>query len=195
MRLTAPLALVAAAVALTATAGCSALGGGGAAETEVVVVTRSPAAAPSSAAGSSTPSSTVQAAVDTTGTGAGDGCGVVGITKAPGAEPAHCMDKQIDHCGSATMQAGTTFFTDGSSGWTSYCAEVMRATVPTPTYPAYTPPKAAEPTVDQQTRNQQFADEYWQNHPKPTFDPDSADGYGPNQQLPPACLRLKDVNC
>jgi len=132
-------------VALTATAGCSALGGGGAAETEVVVVTRSPAAAPSSAAGTSIPSSTVEAAVDTagSGSGSGDGCGVVGFIGAPGVNTPHCMDKQIDRCGTTpTNEFGTTFFTDGTSGWTQSCADQMHANYVPPTYTPYTPPKA-----------------------------------------------------
>src|SRR5258708_9379149 len=29
----------------------------------------------------------------------------------------------------------------------------------------------------------------WQHYPAPTFDPNSGDGYGPNQPLPPACIR------
>jgi predicted carbohydrate-binding protein with CBM5 and CBM33 domain len=30
----------------------------------------------------------------------------------------------------------------------------------------------------------------WQHYPAPTYDPSSADGYGPNQPLPPACIRF-----
>jgi hypothetical protein len=29
-------------------------------------------------------------------------------------------------------------------------------------------------------------------HTMPTFDPNSADGYGPNQPLPPLCIRFPD---
>ncbi|MDV8002785.1 hypothetical protein [Rhodococcus sp. IEGM 1408] len=58
----------------------------------------------------------------------------------------------------------------------------------------YVPP-APVPTFDQDAYNEQVAEEYWATHPKPTFDPDSADGYGPNQELPPACLRLVGVDC
>jgi hypothetical protein len=29
-------------------------------------------------------------------------------------------------------------------------------------------------------------------HVVPTFDPNSADGYGPNQPLPPLCVRFPD---
>jgi hypothetical protein len=33
-------------------------------------------------------------------------------------------------------------------------------------------------------------------HIVPTFDPNSADGYGPNQPLPPLCVRFPDqYNC
>jgi hypothetical protein len=31
----------------------------------------------------------------------------------------------------------------------------------------------------------------WQYYPPPTFDPNSGDGYGPNQPFPPACIRFK----
>jgi hypothetical protein len=31
----------------------------------------------------------------------------------------------------------------------------------------------------------------WQHYPAPTFDPNSGDGYGPNQPLPPAFIRFK----
>lgn len=114
-----------------------------------------------------------------------DTCGAVGITGAPGVDTPRCLDTQIASCGSANQQTGTTFFTDGTSGWTQFCADQMLAT--------YVPPAA--PTFDQDAYNQQFADEYWRTHPTPTFDPDSADGFGPNQELPPACLRLEGVDC
>ena len=88
------------------------------------------------------------------------------------------MDKQISYCGDSTMQTGTTFFTDGTSGWTEYCAGQMRANSAPPAYtPAAQPPVS---TFDQQARNEQFAEDYWKTHPKPTYNPDSADGYGPN---------------
>ena len=31
----------------------------------------------------------------------------------------------------------------------------------------------------------------WQHYPAPTRDPNSGDGYGPNQPFPPACIRFK----
>lgn len=115
-----------------------------------------------------------------------DTCGAVGYTGAPGHESPHCLGTQIASCGTSNHQTGTTFFTDGTSGWTQTCQDQMLAN--------YAPPPPA-PTFDQDEYNQQFAEEYWDTHPKPTFDPDSADGYGPNQELPPACLRLEGVDC
>lgn len=95
--------------------------------------------------------------------------------------------KQVASCGDTSIhEMGTTFFTDGSSGWTQTCQDRMAAT--------YVPP-APVPTFDQDAYNQQFAEEYWRNNPRPTFDPDSADGYGPDQKLPPACLRFENVDC
>jgi hypothetical protein len=32
----------------------------------------------------------------------------------------------------------------------------------------------------------------WRYYPPPTFDPNSGDGYGPNQPLPPLCIRFPD---
>lgn len=140
---------------------------------------------------SSTPGSTTSEAPATSAspdvTPAASGCGAYGITGAPGSENARCLDKQIASCGDASIhQMGTTFFTDGTSGWTQTCQNSMAAT--------YVPP-APEPTFDQDAYNQQFAEEYWRNNPRPTFDPDSADGYGPDQKLPPACLRFENVDC
>lgn len=114
-------------------------------------------------------------------------CGAYGYTEAPGTENARCLDKQIASCGDTSIhEMGTTFFTDGTSGWTQTCQNSMAAT--------YVPPTPA-PTFDQDAYNQQFAEEYWRNNPRPTFDPDSADGYGPDQKLPPACLRFENVDC
>lgn len=105
------------------------------------------------------------------------------------------MDKQISHCGSTTLhETGTTFFTDGTSGWTQTCASQMLAKgVPSQVSQPDSP--TPEPSFDQDAYNEQFAEEYWRTHPSPTFDPNSADGYGPDQELPPACLRLEGVDC
>ena len=51
---------------------------------------------------------------------------VIGFTEAPGNEAPHVMDKQIASCGDPSIhQTGTTFFTDGTSGWTQQCASQM----------------------------------------------------------------------
>lgn len=56
----------------------------------------------------------------------GAGEPVIGITQAPGQENPRPLDKQIASCGDASMhQPGTTFFTDGTSGWTQQCASQM----------------------------------------------------------------------
>lgn len=52
---------------------------------------------------------------------------VVGITGAPSVETPRVLDKQIASCGDPTMhQTGTTFFTDGTSGWTETCSAQMQ---------------------------------------------------------------------
>lgn len=51
---------------------------------------------------------------------------VVGYTEAPGQEEPQVMEKQIASCGDPSIhETGTTFFTDGTSGWTVNCAEQM----------------------------------------------------------------------
>lgn len=51
---------------------------------------------------------------------------VVGYTEAPGQEEPHVMEKQIASCGDPSIhETGTTFFTDGTSGWTQNCASQM----------------------------------------------------------------------
>ncbi|WP_165841685.1 hypothetical protein [Corynebacterium heidelbergense] len=44
-------------------------------------------------------------------------------------------------------------------------------------------------------RRRQVQEEWNATHGTPTFDPNSADGYGPNQELPPPCLRFSNVEC
>lgn len=47
----------------------------------------------------------------------------IGYTGAPGHSTPGPLDKTIASCGSPDMyQRGTTFFTDGTSGWTQQCA-------------------------------------------------------------------------
>lgn len=51
---------------------------------------------------------------------------VVGFTGAPGVDSPHVLDKEIASCGDPSIhETGTTFFTDGTSGWTSACAALM----------------------------------------------------------------------
>lgn len=51
---------------------------------------------------------------------------VIGFTQAPGQEAPHPLDKQVASCGDPSIhEPGTTFFTDGTSGWTQQCASQM----------------------------------------------------------------------
>lgn len=51
---------------------------------------------------------------------------VIGYTEAPGQEQPHVIEKQIASCGDPSIhETGTTFFTDGTSGWTQVCASQM----------------------------------------------------------------------
>lgn len=55
---------------------------------------------------------------------------VIGMTEAPGAAQPSVMNKSVESCGDATLhQLGTTFFTDGTSGWTQQCADEMMPAV------------------------------------------------------------------
>lgn len=50
----------------------------------------------------------------------------IGYTEAPGQEAPHVMEKEIAYCGDPSIhETGTTFFTDGTSGWTQNCAAQM----------------------------------------------------------------------
>jgi hypothetical protein len=51
---------------------------------------------------------------------------VIGFTGAPSVDSPHVLDKEISSCGDPSIhETGTTFFTDGTSGWTSTCAAQM----------------------------------------------------------------------
>jgi hypothetical protein len=51
---------------------------------------------------------------------------VIGFTGAPSVDSPHVLDKEIAGCGDPALhQTGTTFFTDGTSGWTESCAAQM----------------------------------------------------------------------
>jgi hypothetical protein len=58
-------------------------------------------------------------------------------------------------------------------------------------------PAAAASTCNDGAVNRGNAGDYsicqggaWQHYPAPTYNPNSGDGYGPNQPLPPACIRF-----
>lgn len=94
-------------------------------------------------------------------------------------------DKVVSYCGTHGIEEiGTTWFTDGTTGWTQYCANEMM-NQPIQQLPPYNPMK-------------EEAQQWWsENHDNlPTFDPNSADGYGPNQEIPPFCVRFpSDTQC
>ena len=94
-------------------------------------------------------------------------------------------DKVVSYCGTHGIEEmGTTWFTDGTTGWTQYCANEMMSQ-PIQQLPPYNPMK-------------EEAQQWWsENHDNlPTFDPNSADGYGPNQEIPPFCVRFpSDTQC
>lgn len=54
-----------------------------------------------------------------------------GYTEAPGQAAPSEMNKTVAACGDPALhETGTTFFTDGSSGWTQQCADQMMAQQP-----------------------------------------------------------------
>ena len=54
-----------------------------------------------------------------------------GFTEAPGQAAPSEMNKTVASCGDPSLhETGTTFFTDGSSGWTQQCANQMMAQQP-----------------------------------------------------------------
>lgn len=62
---------------------------------------------------------------------------VIGHTEAPGQANPSVMNKTIASCGDPSIhETGTTFFTDGTSGWTSTCANKMMAARPAEPAPA-----------------------------------------------------------
>lgn len=62
---------------------------------------------------------------------ASTGEGVIGFTEAPGHGSPTQMNKAIASCGDVNLhETGTTFFTDGTSGWTQACASQMMQAAP-----------------------------------------------------------------
>lgn len=52
---------------------------------------------------------------------------VIGFTGAPGVDSPRVLDKTIERCGDVALhQTGTTFFTDGTTGWTETCSQQMQ---------------------------------------------------------------------
>lgn len=117
-------------------------------------------------------SSTINAPQPTPAEANTRGSTVIGYTGAPGQDNPRLLNKAISSCGDPQLhQTGTTFFTDGTSGWTQHCATQM--TLRSNQYP------------ESQQR--------METPSTPTFNPDSGDGYGPNQTLPPLCERIPDA--
>ena len=68
---------------------------------------------------------------------------------------------------------GYALWSDNSSRYSQWCADIMGVNTPTNAGNGYS-----------NTYN------YVDPEPIPTFDPNSGDGYGPNQKLPPLCARF-----
>lgn len=71
--------------------------------------------------------------------------GVIGYTGAPGFDHPHLLNKTISSCGSPQLhETGTTFFTDGTSGWTQHCATQMTNQRTVTTQPSQVGPSSGE---------------------------------------------------
>lgn len=97
------------------------------ASTSSSAVSSSSTAAPSSTVEPTTEraeeqTTTAEAAEETTAQGP------VGFMGAPGQSTPTPMEKVVESCGDVSLhEVGTTFFTDGTSGWTQQCADQMSA--------------------------------------------------------------------
>lgn len=109
--------------------------------------------------------------------------------------------KQVQYCGTHGIEEmGTTWFTDGTTGWSSYCQEKMRnepqQTVPyNYTGPGGDPDPQPDPYIAEDPGVSDLQAEASQWRETATYTPlptntDSADGYGPGQELPPFCIRF-----
>ena len=68
----------------------------------------------------------------------------MGFTEAPGQAAPTPMEKVIESCGDVNIhERGTTFFTDGTSGWTQECADKM--VPPAPAQQFFAPPEQDQP--------------------------------------------------
>ena len=71
--------------------------------------------------------------------------GVIGYTGAPGFDHPHLLNKTISSCGNPQLhETGTTFFTDGTSGWTQHCAAQMANQRTVTTQPPQVGPSSGE---------------------------------------------------
>lgn len=117
--------------------------------------------------GEGTPSTTAAPAAAVSTAQAPKDC-LVGSYGQPQFQGTQCLDKQIASCAPAngSYEFGTTFFTDGTSGWTQVCGDQMVAEyVPTtqstqPTYsaPAVAPTKAPEVEAEKEAGHLWWAD-------------------------------------
>ena len=120
------LAAVAALFLTLSVAAC----GNAADEPEAVTVTSTvpPSSAKSTTKATPTAETTAEAASapEAAGSQSSGGDCLVGSMGQPQFQGTSCLDKQVASCGDpGTMESGTTFFTDGTSGWTQQCANVM----------------------------------------------------------------------
>lgn len=60
---------------------------------------------------------------------------VIGMTGAPGHDTPRPLNRTIASCGGDIHQRGTTFFTDGTSGWTQQCSDAWTPPPPPPPAP------------------------------------------------------------
>lgn len=115
-------------------------------------------------------------------------------TEKPVAAPPGPAEKEIESCTTTTLyQPGTTWYTDGTSGWTQYCQDLYYAANPQTQNEVAC---ADGDVVNEGGGSYSTCQNGEWVYVDPTFDPDSGDGYGPNQPLPPLCVRFPDqYNC
>ncbi|AHI21720.1 hypothetical protein [Corynebacterium vitaeruminis] len=109
-----------------------------------------------------------------------------------GQEPVTQNGRTIKACNE--WLSGLTLFSDDTIGYTEYCENMYPDTELTEDSSPVTIPEVEPlgslddnptPTRTTPTRTAPTA-------ASPTFNPDSADGYGPDQELPPLCVRFPD---
>lgn len=116
-------------------AGCGVFGGeGDAVDPQSVRASSSTTASSSATSSSTTASTTTSSATVSSSTQAAE-C-VRGTLGQPMFDGVQCLDKTIERCAVAdgSFEFGTTFFTDGTSGYTEFCDSQMRQNYSPPTY-------------------------------------------------------------